>query len=343
MSTIETIFGQVEEADVRAWSLVEHYFEPLREFYLDPEVTEICVNRFDRIQVEKGNRLHSVDARFPSESDLQELIIQMGNRLNQPVDQDYPSLEARFPNGTRVSCSLPQISPLGASMSMRCKPAKSYTMDELIGFGALTEQMASYIQSRVQEDATFLVTGNTGSGKTTVLRAIAGFLDPRTRLVTAEDTLELGLEQFIPDTVPFEAPQRRQRDGIEEINLAFLIRKFLRYRPDWGWVGEIRDPKAADAFFQFIYTGHPGASSLHANGPHLAVPRLQYLLSSAGLISYDLAGEMILGALGMMIHCSRNYRYGRKVTDVVDVREGKIVPIFKYDIQSGKHQQLADY
>lgn len=125
------------------------------------------------------------------------------------------------------------------------------------------------------------------------------------------------------------------------INLASCIRKFLRYRPDRGWVGEIRDAAACDAFFQFIYTGHRGsAASLHTNGPDDTVPRLQYLMSSAGLISYDLAGRMILGVLDLMIHCSRDPRYGRKVTDIVEVRNGELHPIFVYDVEAGKHRRV---
>ncbi|WAH62228.1 Flp pilus assembly complex ATPase component TadA (plasmid) [Pseudomonas silvicola] len=343
MSTVDSIFGDIPTSDVKAWNLVEHYFEPLKEFYLDETITEICVNRYDRIQVERKGRLQTVDARFPSERDLQEFIIQVGNRLNQPVDSDNPMLDARFPNGVRLSCTIPPVTPFGATMSMRCKPAKAFTMAELVGLGSLTEEMADYIAGRVQHRANMFVTGNTGAGKTALLRACAGFIDPSERVLTAEDTLELGLDQFLPDCVAFEAPHRRFKQNLEPITLASLIRKFLRYRPDRGWVGEIRDAAAADALFQFIYTGHSGtASSLHTNGPFQTVPRLQYLLSSAGLISFDLAGQMILDALDLMIHCSRDPRFGRKVTHIVDVREGVIVPVFEYDIDAGIHRRVAD-
>lgn len=342
MSYAETIFGQVPMKEVGSWELLEHFLRPVIPHFKNPLVTEICVNRFDEMYVEINNVLTRVDSVFASEEKLVEFIRQLGVVLDQPFDQDRPELDARFPNGARISCTHSAMSPSGATFSLRCKPVKAYTMAELVGLGALTEEMAEFIADHVHKASTMLVTGNTGAGKTALLRACGGFIDPRERLLTAEDTLELGMREMLPNVVAFEAPYREPRPGRREVTLASCIRKFLRYRPDRGWVGEIRDAAACDAFFQFIYTGHKGsAASLHSNGPEDTVPRLQYLMASAGLIGYDLAGKMILGVLDLMIHCHRDPRFGRKVTDIAVVKDGETHPVFVYDIETGTHRRIG--
>lgn len=342
MSYAKTIFGEVPQNMVSSWVLLEHFLKPVVPYFLDPRVTEICVNRYDEIFVEIDNLLQRVDAAFESDAKVVEFIRQLGIVLNQPFDEDSPELDARFPNGARISCSHSILSPAGASFSMRCKPSKAYTMAELVELGALTTEMADFIKGQVEGRATMLVTGNTGAGKTAVLRACGGFIPKSERLCTAEDTLELGMREMLPNVVAFEAPHREPKPGRRSVTLASCIRKFLRYLPTRGWVGEIRDAAACDALFQFIYTGHRGsAASLHSNGPFDTIPRLQYLMASAGLISYDLAGTMIMNVLDLIIHCSRDPRYGRKITDICIVVNGEIKPVFKYDIEAGIHRRVG--
>lgn len=342
MSYADTIFGQVPQHTVSSWVLLEHFLGPVLPYFVDPRVTEICVNRYDEIFVEIDNLLQRVDAAFESDAKVVEFIRQLGIVLNQPFDEDSPELDARFPNGARISCSHSILSPAGASFSLRCKPSKAYTMAELVELGALTTEMADFIKGQVEGRATMLVTGNTGAGKTAVLRACGGFIPKSERLCTAEDTLELGMREMLPNVVAFEAPHREPKPGKRVVTLASCIRKFLRYLPDRGWVGEIRDAAACDAFFQFIYTGHSGSgASLHSNGPFDTIPRIQYLMASAGLISYDLAGTMILNVLDLIIHCSRDPRYGRKITDICVVINGEIKPVFEYDVEAGVHRRVG--
>lgn len=337
----ETLFGQVPMKDAHSWKLLHHFLKPLMPFFEDERVTEICVNRFDEVYIEIDGVLKRVDSMFGSDAKLVEFIRQLGVILKQPFDEESPELEARFPNGARISCAHSVLTPAGASFSLRCKPSKAYTMAELVGLGALTSEMADFIQMKVEDSATMLVTGNTGAGKTALLRAAGGFIPKGERLCTAEDTLELNMREMLPNVVAFEAPYREPKPGKRSVTLASCIRKFLRYRPDRGWVGEIRDAAACDAFFQFIYTGHGGAAaSLHSNGPHDTVPRLQYLMASAGLINYDLAGTMILKVLDLMVHCHRDPRFGRKVTDICVVEDGVIKPVFTYDVSAGVHRRL---
>ncbi|HDZ58175.1 MAG TPA: CpaF family protein [Pseudomonas xinjiangensis] len=342
MSMIQTMVGEIPAAEKNGWDLLLHYFTPLADFYQDPDVTEILVNRFDHILIEKGGRLQPVDARFESERALQELILQVGNRLNQLVDDDNPILDARFPDGSRLCCTLPAVTPSGSTIALRCAPQQSYAFDDLVRFGALSEEMVEFIGERVRAGDTMLVSGNTGSGKTTVLRACAAFIDPSERVISAEDTLELYLKQTLPGAVEHEAPRRRPKEGVTPITLASLIKLMLRERPDRGWVGEIRDAAAADAFLQLSNTGHTGgASSIHANGPADAVKRIQYMLAAAGLVSYELAGHQVLGAVQLLIHCSRSYKFGRKIIDISRVEDEAIVPIFSFDAGASCHLRVG--
>ncbi|AZG89391.1 CpaF family protein (plasmid) [Pseudomonas syringae pv. pisi str. PP1] len=337
----ETIFGQVPMKDAHSWKLLHHFLTPVLPFFEDPRVTEILVNRFDEVYIEIDGVLKRVDSMFGSDAKLVEFIRQLSVILKQPFGEDSPELEARFPNGARISCAHSILTPAGASFSLRCKPEKPLTMDDLVGFGALTREMADFIARHVRDASTMLVTGNTGAGKTALLRACGEFIDPRERLCTAEDTLELHMRERLENVLAFEAPYREPKEGRTPITLAACIRKFLRNRPDRGWVGEIRDAAACDAFFQFVYTGHRGsAASLHSNGPHDTVPRLQYLMASAGLINYDLAGTMILKVLDLMVHCHRDPRFGRKITDICVVEDGVIKPVFTYDVEAGVHRRV---
>lgn len=342
-SEIDTDFGRVPKEDEAGWELLKHYFEPILPYYLDEEVTEVMVNRYDHIEIERSGRLERLKGvRFDSEVALQDLIFQIGNRLNQLVDDASPVLDARFPDGSRFCCTLPTVSPHGATITLRCKPRKSYTFADLVAFGSLTEEMVDYIASCVRQADTMLVTGNTGAGKTSLLRACAYFIDPAERVITAEDTAELHLKQMLPGVVSLEAPKRRLKDGQKPIVLADLIKVMLRQRPDRGWVGEVRDAAAADAVVQLSNTGHTGgATSLHANGPEDAIRRFQYLLASAGLVSYELAGHQVMNSFQLLIHCHRSYQFGRKVTHISRIVGDKIVPIFLFNAETGQHNRVG--
>lgn len=343
LSMVETVFGFVPAKDLEDWELLRHYFQPILAYYTDPEITEVLINRFDHIEVERGGRLHYLpDVRFASEADLQELIYQVANRLNQIIDDENPTMDARFPDGSRLCCTLPAVSPKGATITLRCKPRDAYTFADLVRFGAITEEMVEYIKQCVESADTMLVTGNTGSGKTTLLRACGHFIDKRERVITAEDTAELHLGEMLPGVVSLEAPKRRLKEGQKPIELASLIKLMLRMRPDRGWVGEVRDAAAADAVVQLSNTGHTGgATSMHANGPEDAIRRFQYLLASAGLVSYELAGHQVLNSFQLLIHAHRSYQFGRKVTHICRVENEKIVPIFLFNEETGKHERVG--
>lgn len=340
MSTYETPFGEVPESQAAGWGLFQHYFKPLLPFYKDPMTTEIMVNRYDRILVERDRGMEPTDVVFDSEEALQQLIFQVGNRLNQQVDNDNPILDARLPDGSRLCCTLPAVTPSGATITLRIAPRRILQFEDLLEYGALSRDMVEYIRGHVAAGSNMVVSGNTGSGKTTLLRAMAAFIHPNERVISAEDTQELHLGRTLQNCVAMEAPKRR---SARPITLAHLIRTMLRQRPDRGWVGEIRDAQAAEAFLQLLNTGHTGcATSLHANSCKDAVTRIQTLIAAGGGLSYELAGHQVLGSVQLLVHAARTYRHGRKITEISVVENEQVRPVFVFDEKTGTHVQVGE-
>ena len=195
--------------------------------------------------------------------------------------------------------------------------------------------MLTYLKQAVVEGKNIIVSGNTGSGKTTLLRALARYIPDGERIVTCEDTQELYLS-WLKFFVAMEAPNRAGSN----IEMKNLIEAALRMRPDRIWVGEIRKASAADAFIQAINTGHSGCvTTLHANSAKDALSRLQYLIASQGLISFELAYKQIIGNVDVFVHASRHSSYGRKITEITEVVDGELVPQFVFDKKTSKHRK----
>lgn len=336
MSYVSTPFGKVPAEDKEKWDLVAYYMKPLLDFYADDEVTEIMVNRADQIFVEKRGQIFKADVEFDSEDMLVRFIQQLANALRQEVSADNPILHARFPDQSRACCTLSSISPIGSSMTLRVAPKVILSSRDLVDRGAMSVEMVDYLRAATDAGANIIVAGGTGSGKTTVLRMLAEFIDEEERVITCEDTQELFLR--LPNTISLEAPKRRNVEGVVPITLANLIETSLRMRPDRILVGEIRDGKAADAFLQAINTGHSGCcTSIHANNPVDAIQRIQYLIASSGLIGYDLAGTQLLGSIDVIVQAKRSRKYGRKIAEIVEIRDKQPVRLFYYDVKKEVH------
>ncbi|PXF32083.1 secretion system protein E [Pokkaliibacter plantistimulans] len=337
MSLLETPIGTISKDEHDRWSTLLHYLKPIAHLLTDETVSEIMVNRYDRVYVERSGQLINVDSAFKSESSLQQLITQIANALRQKFDSDNPILDARFPNGARLCCSHPSVSPAGATMTIRCKTDKNLSLPDLVSYGALTDEMCAFLKERIEARDTLIVSGGTSSGKTTLLRACAEYIDKKERVITAEDTLELKLDEIIPCSIAHEAPKRLSNSG-ENISLASLIKMVLRERPDRVWVGEIRDAAAADAFLQMSNTGHSGgATSIHSNGPEDTLRRIQYMLASAGMVSYELARHQVTSGVQLLVHCERHPIHGRKVTDICTVENEVVKRVFYFDKLKGRH------
>lgn len=333
--TVKTEVGDVPIDAAQRFRQFLVYMKPIMPFYSMPGVTEIMVNRFDSIFVEENGHKIKTEATFQSNEAVENVATMLALALDQVYDDAHPILHARLPDCSRFCCVRSTIATGGASITIRIAPKTTLTSQDLLTKGAMSQDMLNYIRMVVDQGANIIVSGSTGSGKTTLLRMLAEFIDPELRVITCEDTQELYLN--LPNTIPLEAPKRRFEAG-EEVNLSTLIKTTLRQAPDRIWVGEIRDAAAADAFLQAINTGHNGcATTIHSNGCLDTVERIQYLLASSGLLSYELTRKVLLGNVNVLIHAAKTRKHGRRITEIMKISNEQIQPLFLFDETKGEH------
>jgi len=324
-----TLFSELDTENKEKWSLIGHYMKPLEALYLDVGVTEIMVNRWDDIYYEKNGRMCKADTSFKNAEHLYTLIRQLGVALDQEDNLGTGVLDARFPDQSRACCTTDLVTPAGCTMTLRVAPKQQFSMEDLVANGTMSWQVHDFLKERVSRGDNIIVSGSTGSGKTTILRGVAEFIDTSERVVTCEVTQELLLN--IPNIISMEAPKRRAVKGAPSVALSALIKTALRQRPDRIIVGEIRDAAAADAFLQAINTGHKGcATSIHANSCFDAIERIKYLIASNGLLDYDLCGRQVVSSVDCMIHVTRGFT-GKRIFEVAVMEQGELKPVFKYD------------
>ncbi len=333
---IETIFGKVPDDKEYEWKWVQEHFKPLASLYKKEGVSEIFVDRFDRVAIELNGRIETTDITFESEKNLSDLITQVATALNQELNEDSPILDARLPDCSRLCCTLPQVTPQGSTLTLRIAPKNHITPDKLVEYGALNDDMLSYLKDCVVQGKNIIVSGNTGSGKTTLLRVLSRFIPDSERVAICEDTQELYID-WLPFKISMEAPKRASCS----LEMKNLIETSLRVRPDRIWVGEIRKASAADAFLQAINTGHSGcATTIHSNSCTDSLSRLQYLIATQGNLSFELARKQITGNVDVFVHASRNSEYGRKITEICEVLDDELIPRFQYSRKTGQHEAL---
>jgi pilus assembly protein CpaF len=333
-----------EQSDTRtewdSWNLAKHYLEPVKELLELDDISEIMINRFDEIFVERRGEMTRVNAKFESEDRLTTAIIQIGNALNQPVDaRNNPILDARLPDGSRVCGVLFPNSTRGSSMSIRVFPKKRLTAEGLVERGSLNAAMIRYLKIAVIVRSNMLVSGGTASGKTTILNILSTYIPHHERVLTAEDTKELQLD--LPNRVFLEAPHRMRDPGTtaQHIDMAQLIRTTLRMNPTRIFVGEIRDQNAGVAFLQAINTGHNGTcSTIHANNAADALVRMQTLVAGGGgSLPYEVVQAQVRRNLHVLIHVENTPRHGRRVVEIGELRGGELHVLWTWDYVNGVH------
>ncbi|EBF2225057.1 CpaF family protein [Salmonella enterica] len=321
-----------------AWKLVQDEMYPIKDLYSDDAVTDVFVDRFDRISVMKKGQLIQVENKFESEKTLLSFINQLAMTLDQNrFDIDSPILDARLPDGSRINAVHEAVSPQGSAISLRKAPLKILTAQQYLDSGMFTQEMLDYMIDMIVEQKTFGISGNMGSGKTSLLRFLSGYVDKRTRLVTAEDTQELHINKNFPFGGALEAPQRRG----SSITLPILIQATMRQQPDRVWVGELRTAAAVDATLQITYSGVRGcAFTFHGKSVKHALSRLQYLLASAGKVSYELTGVLLRDSIDVIIQTHRDPQWGRVITEIGELVDGEVRLLFKFNTKTGKHEKL---
>lgn len=334
-------FGYVDDRNeeaIKQWNLIHDEMLPIMELYKSHEVTDIFVDRYDEVSIMRDGQLEKTKNSFVSEDTLVSLIRQFCVTLNQDViGLGSPILDARLPDGSRINATHDSTTPQGATISLRKVPIDRLTKSKFIDSGMMTEEILDYLIEVIEKKDTFLISGNMGSGKTSLLRFLSEYIDKRERVVTAEDTQELHIHSLFPFGLAMEAPNRRE----SPVDLPVLIQATLRQQPDRVIVGELRTAAAVDAFMQIIYTGVRGCgSTIHGKSCEHALSRVQYLLASAGNVSYELTGVLLRDALDVIIQTHRDPQWGRRITEVGRIVDGKIKLIFRFNTETGKHERV---
>lgn len=307
---------------------------PLEQFLHDITVTEIMVNGSNQIYVERAGVIEPTDVRFISEEHLRRVIERIVSSVGRRIDEASPMVDARLADGSRVNVIVPPLSLDGSILTIRKFAKDPFTVHDLIAMGTFTDRVASFLAASVEGGMNILVSGGTGTGKTTMLNVLSSFVPHDDRIVTIEDAVELQLHQ--DHVIRLEA-RPENTEGHGQITIRDLVRNSLRMRPDRIIVGEVRGAEALD-MLQAMNTGHDGSlSTVHANAPRDALSRLETMVLMAG---FDLPTrairEQIASALDLIVHVDRFRDGSRRVTHLTEVAgmEGEIVTlqdIYKYD------------
>ena len=311
---------------------------PIQRFLDDPEVTEVMVNRHDSIYVEKHGRLQKTDAKFSSDEALRRVIERIVSRVGRRIDESSPLVDARLADGSRVNAIIPPLAVNGPSLTIRKFAREALTVDKLVEFGSLSPEMAELLRACVLARMNIIVSGGTGTGKTTLLNVLSSFIPETDRIVTIEDAVELQLQQ--EHVVRLES-RPANIEGRGEVSIRELVRNSLRMRPDRIVVGEVRGGESLD-MLQAMNTGHDGSiSTVHANSPRDAVARLETLVLMAGMdLPLRAIREQVASAVNLIVHITRLRDGSRRVTHITEVQgmEGDIVTLqdaFVFDYSAG--------
>ncbi|MET4144920.1 CpaF family protein [Arthrobacter sp. UYCo732] len=311
---------------------------PLQKFLADDAVTEVMVNGADKIYVERGGKLFLTGSRFKSEDHLRRIIERIVTKVGRRIDESSPLVDARLADGSRVNAIIPPLAVNGSSLTIRKFGQVPLTVNDLISFGTISPEIAELLKACVHARLNIIVSGGTGTGKTTLLNVLSSFIPPDERIVTIEDAVELQLQQ--EHVVRLES-RPRNIEGKGEISIRDLVRNSLRMRPDRIVIGEVRGGESLD-MLQAMNTGHDGSiSTVHANTPRDAIARLETLVLMAGMdLPLRAIREQIASAVNLIVHISRLRDGTRRVTHVTEVQgmEGDIVTLqdaFTFDYSAG--------
>jgi pilus assembly protein CpaF len=311
---------------------------PLETFLRDPEVTEIMVNNWDTIYVERGGKIYWTGAKFFDENQLRRTIDKIVARIGRRIDEASPYVDARLPDGSRVNAIIPPLAIDGPVLTIRKFAADPLVSADLIAMGTLTQPVADFLQACVQGRINILVSGGTGAGKTTTLNVLSSFLPDDERIVTIEEAAELRLQQ--PHIVRLE-DRPPNIEGRGEVTIRDLVRNALRMRPDRIVVGEVRGGEALD-MLQAMNTGHDGSiSTIHANSPRDVLSRVETMTLMAGVdLTVRAVREQVSSAINLIVHQGRLKDGSRRITHITEIvgMEGDIITlqdVFVFDFHAG--------
>ncbi len=306
---------------------------PLEPLLKDPTINDILVNGAKQVFIERGGKLELTTTQFKDERHLLRVIDKIVSAVGRRVDESHPYVDARLADGSRFNAMVPPCAVDGSLVSIRKFSKDKLSIDELIDYGAFTEEMAAYLQAAVATRLNIIVSGGTGSGKTTNLNALSSFIDDAERIVTIEDTAELQLQQVHIGRMESRPPNV---EGRGEVSQRDLLRNALRMRPDRIIVGETRGDEVID-MLQAMNTGHDGSmTTIHANSARDALSRLENMIAMAGVeMPIKAVRAQIASAVNVVVQVSRLQDGSRRMVSITEITgmEGDIISmqeIFKF-------------
>jgi pilus assembly protein CpaF len=298
---------------------------PLEPLLHDDDITDILVNGHSQVYVEKFGKLQPADVAFQDDPHLMLIIDRIVSQVGRRVDESSPMVDARLRDGSRINAIVPPLAIDGPSLSIRRFGKRRYDINALVAKNSITREMVNFLEAIVRARLNIIVCGGTGSGKTTMLNCLSGFVPDDERIVTVEDSAELSLQQ--PHVVRLET-RPPNLEGKGEVTQRELVRNCLRMRPDRIIVGEVRGAEVFD-MLQAMSTGHDGSiATIHANSPRECIGRLEMMMMLAGFsIPQRAMRQQIASAVNMVVHVSRLSDGTRKVMRISEISgmEGDIV------------------
>jgi pilus assembly protein CpaF len=309
-------------------------YGPLEQFLSVDGVTEIMVNGPKNIYIERAGKIQRVNASFENDEHLMRIIERIVAPLGRRIDEGSPMVDARLPDGSRVNAIIPPISLIGPTLTIRIFAKVPFTVDNLIEFGTFTREAVEFLKACVVAKINVIISGGTGSGKTTTLNVLSGFIPDGERIVTIENAAELQLRQEHVVTLEARPPNL---EGRGEVTIRDLVVNSLRMRPDRIVVGEVRAGESLD-MLQAMNTGHEGSmTTLHSNSPRDCLSRLETMVLMAGMdLPHRAIREQISSAIDLVVHQDRMRDGTRKVTSISEIQgmEGDVITmseIFRFE------------
>lgn len=293
-------------------------YGPIEPLLKDPEITEIMVNGYNEVFVERYGLIEQIPVKFENDAHLRRIIDRIVSPIGRRVDENSPMVDARLPNGNRVNATIPPLSLGGSILTVRKFSARPFTAQDLIANGTMSVASANFLKACVEGRVNLVVSGGTGTGKTTFLNVLSSFIPPRERVITIEDTAELQLHQVNLVRLEKRPPNI---EGKGEITIRQLVVNALRMRPDRILVGECRAGEALD-MLQAMNTGHDGSmTTIHSNGPRDTLRRIETMVLMAGMeLPLKAIREQVASSIELVIHLERMKDGSRKIVQVSEVQ-----------------------
>ncbi|MDQ1466515.1 MAG: pilus assembly protein CpaF [Actinomycetota bacterium] len=317
-------------------------YGPIDRFLHDPGITEVMVNGPKSVYIERRGKLELTDVEFVDEDHLRRTIDKIVSQVGRRVDEASPMVDARLPDGSRVNAVIHPVAIGGPFLTIRRFAKDPYTVDDLINFNSLSPQVAHFLDACVRGALNMVISGGTGTGKTTLLNVVSSFIPEDQRIVTIEDAKELRLWQAHVCSLEARPPNV---EGAGEVKIRELVRNALRMRPDRVIVGEARGAEALD-MLQAMNTGHDGSlTTIHSNSPRDAMSRIETMTLMGGIeLPVRAIREQMASALDVVVHLSRLRDGSRRITSVSEVlgMEGDTIvmqDIYTYDFGMGVDEE----